>query len=371
MILSELILTNFRLHKNTRLELSNELNYIIGGNGQGKTTILEAVYYLCTTKNLNQNSDSEAVTFTEKNFSLFGKFKDLIDYNTRIFYDKDLNKKSIFINDKQVTKNSSIIGKFPVVSLTPLDHSITQGSPAERRKFVDSIISQISSAYLDILLEYNKILKQRSALLYQIRERREKSLLNELDSWTEMLINNGSQIVKHRIDFVESFNKYLKENYNKITNQQEIPEIEYDFFNSKSIDEINNNFRQELSNVYDEEIIRSQNLVGPHRDEFVFLLNDRELKKYGSQGQHKSFQIALRFSQFFYMFDIIGKKPLFLMDDIFGDLDSNRVKNIGRYLKSIGQAFITLTDFNNNENIFRSESDKYIYVKNGVISYAS
>lgn len=370
MILRELLINNFRLHKNTNLDFSNELNYIIGGNGQGKTTILEAIYYLCTTKNINQNSDNEAVTFSEKSFSLFGKFSDLIEYKTQIQFDLELNKKIFFINDKQVTRSSSIIGKFPVVSLTPIDHSITQGSPADRRKFVDSVISQLSPAYLEILLEYNKILRQRSALLFRIRERREKNLLDELETWTEMMLTNAIEIVKHRISFANDFNKYIKENYIKISDSNEMPEIQYDFYNSNSEEEIKENFRKELNVVVEDEIIRAQNLVGPHRDDFIFLLNGKELKKYGSQGQHKTFQISLRFSQFFYMFDITGKKPIFLMDDIFGDLDTQRVKKIGEYLKSVGQAFITLTDFNNNENIFKSENDKYIYVNSGVVNYA-
>jgi DNA replication and repair protein RecF len=346
------------------------LNYIIGGNGQGKTTILEAIYYLCTTKNLNQNSDYEAVSFGEKDFSLFGKFNDLTEYKTKIQFDAELNKKNFFINDKQVTRSASIIGKFPVVSLTPLDHAITQGSPADRRKFVDSVISQLSPAYLEILLEYNKVLRQRSALLYQIRERREKSLLNQLDAWTEILINNGTEIVKHRMTFAYEFNNFIKENYLKISDQNEIPSLEYNFYSSDTEDEIRKNFTDKLTENYEDEIIRAQNLVGPHRDDFVFCLNQKEIKKYGSQGQHKTFQIALRFSQFFYMYQVTGKKPIFLMDDIFGDLDSQRVKKIGEYLKSIGQAFITLTDFNHNENIFKSANDKFIFVSRGKVSYA-
>jgi len=370
MTLNNLLINNFRLHKNTELNFSDELNYFIGGNGQGKTTILEAIYYLCTTKNLNQNSDTEAVSFGEKEFSLFGKFNELIEYKTRIQFDIESNKKNFFINEKQVTRSASIIGKFPVVSLTPLDHAITQGSPADRRKFVDSIISQLSPAYLEILLEYNKILRQRSALLFQIRERKEKSLIDQLEAWTEILLNNGTEIVKHRMIFAEEFNKIIRENYLKISDQNEIPSLEYNFLNSVSDDDIKKNFNDKLDEYYDDEMIRAQNLVGPHRDDFIFYLNQKELKKYGSQGQHKTFQIALRFSQFFYMFQVIGKKPIFLMDDIFGDLDKNRVKKIGEYLKIVGQAFVTLTDFNNNDNIFKSSNDKIIFVNNGNVHYA-
>ena len=144
MILESLTLKNYRLHKSTDLQFSNKLNYILGGNGQGKTTLLEAIYSLCTTKNLNQANDSEAVNFEEKFFEVKGTFKELTEHNIRLFFDSDVNKKSYFLDNKQIYKASSVIGEFPLVTLTPSDHAITQGSPAERRKFVDSVISQAS-----------------------------------------------------------------------------------------------------------------------------------------------------------------------------------------------------------------------------------
>lgn len=369
MFLKNILLNNFRLHRDSEIDFSNEINYIIGGNGQGKTTVLEAIYYLCTAKNLNQNSDAEVVSFGENNFSATATFIDLIEYKNRIFFNLEQNKKSLFVNDKQLTKISSFIGKFPVVSLTPSDFLITQGQPADRRKFVDTIISQVNSTYLEYLLEYNKILKQRSALLNLINERREQKLLMQLDAWTELLVKNGVEIVKHRKQFIKEFNSHLKQNYSNFVMDTEIPEVRYNFLDTND-DDIENKFIDALNQNREAEIIRAKNLVGPHRDDFIFLLNEKEIKKFGSQGQHKTFQIALRFAQFFYMLGITGKKPIFLMDDIFGDLDSFRVKKTGSYLKSIGQAFITLTDFNFNDNIFRSSSDKFIKVTNGKISYA-
>ena len=175
MVLKQIELQNFRLHKNTSLEFSDKLNLIIGGNGQGKTTILEAIYYLCTTKNLNLASESDVVAFGENYFDAKGKFSDLTENNTRIFYDTLKNKKSFFLDDKQVTSSSNIIGKFPIVTLIQTDHAITQGAPSERRRFVDSVISQASHTYLELLLDYNKVLRQRSSLLSQIKETRDKN----------------------------------------------------------------------------------------------------------------------------------------------------------------------------------------------------
>lgn len=371
MILESVELKNFRLHKNSNINFSKKLNFIIGGNGQGKTSILESIYFLCTTKSLNQVSDSEAVRFKENDFEVNGRFCDLTNYNVRLYYSLDTNRKHYFIDGKQIHRASSIIGKFPVVSLTPSDHSITLGSPGDRRKFVDSVISQASATYLNILLDYNKTLRQRSSLLSQIKETRNSFLYGELDAWTETLINNGAEIIDHRIKFINTFNGYVNKAYKNIMGSSESPKIHYRDEEIKlSVDEIKNKFREELKKQREAELRRTTNLVGPHRDEFNFYINDFELKKYGSQGQHKTFQIALRFAQFYYLKDTLGKTPLFLLDDIFGELDSFRAGKISEYLNDVGQALITMTDFGKLEAINKSASDLIIKVNNGEISYA-
>jgi DNA replication and repair protein RecF len=370
MVLEALPLNNYRLHKSTDLQFSNKLNYILGGNGQGKTTILEAIYSLCTTKNLSQANDSEVVNFEEKFFEVKGTFKELTEHKIRLFYDAAVNKKSYFIDSKQIYKASSVIGEFPLVTLTPSDHAITQGAPSERRKFVDSVISQASHTYLDILLDYKKTLKQRSSLLSQIKESRSSELLKQLDVWTETLVKNGVELVKHRYSFVREFNSYVINSYKEIMNNEERPLIVYNFLGSDEEENIEERFYEELNRVKDIELIRAKNLVGPHRDDFVFYIDDIELRKFGSQGQHKTFEIALRFGQFFYMKDKLGRKPIFLMDDIFGELDTNRAYQISKYLKQIGQAFITMTDFSRLEKIDMDEKDLKVNVNKGEAAYA-
>ncbi len=370
MILSSIGLKNFRLHCNTQIEFSEDLNYIIGGNGQGKTTLLEAVYYLCTTKSLSQSQDSEAVSFNEKFFEISGLFKDLTENRIQAYYDLENNKKSFFVNDKQVYRASSIIGRFPVVTLVQSDHAITQGAPAERRKFVDSIISQASETYLNILLDYNRTLRQRSSLLTRIKETNDQTLFIQLEAWSETLVKLGTELVKHRIKFIREFNSYMAEAYNNIMEGNEKPGIEYSFTGTNDENKVEEIFNEELNRLKRDELIRAKNLVGPHRDDFHFYINGYELRKYGSQGQHKTFQIALRFGQFFYMKDTLGRTPVFLMDDVFGELDTYRANKISHYLKKIGQAFITMTDFSNIEGINISGNDKTLYVNNGVVTYA-
>jgi len=369
MVLKSLKLKNFRLHKDTHLEFSDNLNYIAGGNGQGKTTILEAIYYLCTTRSLSSAPDSEVAAFGEPFFETEGKFKDLAENIIRIYYDFTVGKKAMFLDDKQFYRASGLIGKFPVVTLVQADHAITMGSPGDRRKFVDSVISQASGAYLKILIEYNKTLRHRSFLLSQIKENNNSKLLNQLSAWNATLVKNGSELIRHRLAFIERFNNYLGDSYRRIMENSEVPEINYRFHDVIEPGKIEDVFYDKLSELKEDELRRCVNLVGPHRDEFYFIVNKSELRKFGSQGQHKTFQIALRFGEFFFLKNALGKSPVFLMDDIFGELDSYRAGKISEYLKEVGQAFITMTDFSKSELLKRTGEDLLINVERGNARY--
>lgn len=368
MILKKLVLKNFRIHRNSEITFSENVNYIVGGNGQGKTSILEAIYFLCTTKGYNSASDAEVINFNENEFEIDGEFSDLTESKTRLYYSRTDNKKFYFIDHKQYGRAASIIGRFPVVILTPSDHSITQGSPSDRRKFVDSVISQASRTYLQILLEYNKTLRQRSSLLSQIKESYSTTLIEQLDAWTEELVNLGSQLIELRMEFTSVFITYVASAYKLIMGEKEMPGINYFYFDGKySGALIRDEFHRLLKEKRGEEIRRASNLVGPQKDDFNFAVNGIDLKKFGSQGQHKTFQIALRFAQFYYLKDAVGRTPLFLMDDVFGELDAYRAGKISEHFKEVGQTFITLTDLSDFSYLETSETDKIIKVEGGTI----
>lgn len=369
MILKSIQLRNFRKHKNIYLDFSEGLNYIVGGNGLGKTTILEAIFYLCTTKSFN-SKDSEAVTFNQNEFEIMGNFYGITENNSRVYYSLDQNKRYYFKDEKPVTRAADIIGKFPVVLLSPLDHSITQGSPGDRRKFVDSVISQSSETYLNNLLDYNRILKQRSSLLNQLKETKNKMLLDELHAWSSVLSQTGSYLIRQRKKFVEDFLGYINRSYEEIMNSDEKPFIEYSYLNSYKGEDIEEEFSRQIIDKREEEIIRGLNLVGPHRDDFIFFIDEKNLKTYGSQGQHKTFQVALRFAEFFYLKEITGTEPVFLLDDVFGELDAQRAGKISEYLTKVGQAFITVTDLADFSFLKRNEKDKVIRLHNDEVKYA-
>ena len=369
MILSSINLKNFRSHKDTYLKFSDKLNFIIGGNGQGKTTVLEGIYYLCTTKSNNSKTDIEAVSFNEAGFELNGTFNDLSENKVRIVYSVADNKKYYFKDAKLISRSTDIIGTFPVVILTPSDHSITQGPPSERRKFVDSIISQSSENYLKTLLDYSKTLRQRSALLYQLREEKKTYLLDELDAWTEKLIETGLSIINYRLNFTFNFIKFINTSYKIIIGNDEVPGLRYSYLENYDGSCLREEFKRLIELKRNEEIRRSSNLVGPHRDDYILDINNLSLKTYGSQGQHKTFQVVLRFAQFFYLKEIMGIIPLFLLDDIFGELDTVRSQRISEYLRELGQAFITVTDFTNLSFMKRNEYDQHITLRSGTIAY--
>jgi DNA replication and repair protein RecF len=370
--LTSISLRNVRKHADIKINFAGGLNYIVGGNGLGKTTILESIYYLCTTKSCCSKSDANVVKFNENSFEITGIFEGLTKDNASVVYSISNGKKQYYLNEKFVFKHSSVIGKFPMVMLSPSDHSITQGSPAERRKFVDSVISQSSRTYLDLLLEYQKILRQRSALLSRIREGDMVNSKNELEVWNQKLISTGEQIINHRIKFLKGFKSYISESYKKIMGEKESPNVSYVYLGGSKDENISGRFKELLDECREDEIRRTANLVGPHRDEFIFEISSMNLREFGSQGQHKTFQTVLRFAEFFYIKDVSNNIPIFLLDDVFGELDAHRANKVSEYLSEIGgQAFITLTDFGNFSFLKAGKGDSIIKIsEEGKIAYA-
>jgi DNA replication and repair protein RecF len=363
MFLESLELKNFRLHKNSSFTPSEKLNFLVGKNAQGKTTVLETIYLICTTKSYITNSLSEAVSVGENSFLLDAKIKTTVDNNIRFIFDKVNNNKIISKNNKQIRNPIDIIGFFPVIVLSPDDHEITKGTPKSRRKFIDGFLSQINQLYFEKLIDYNKILKNRAILLANYYEMRSKKIYEELYFWTERLAEIGDFIITERENLVKTYNEYLTEIYKYIMQNKENPEIKYkQSYNSKK------SLKEFLFENLNNEINKGQNLYGPHRDDLAFYINGMELKNFGSQGQHKTFLASLKFAQYFYYKDYFNKDSIFLMDDIFGELDFSRASRISEYLNKLGQTFITITDFKGFDFLSKIDYGKVFNIENGKIS---
>ncbi|MAO65590.1 MAG: DNA replication and repair protein RecF [Balneola sp.] len=337
-------LLNFRNHLGTKVEWAPHLNVITGPNGSGKTSLIDAIHYLCMSRSFISTSDMYVVNQDETYFMVKGHFEGQIrsEFEVSCSYSRGDGKK-IFVNDSPLDRLSDLIGMVPVVTLTPDDKKLTLEGPTERRSFIDSFISQISPAYLRDLIEYRKVRKQRNSLLQEFRG--PTSVLEAyLEPWNVQLVEAGSRIIAKRYEVLENLKAYLEKDYAMISGMDLTTNLTYQTFCEPSADakEIENKYYAELEKVQEKEIDREVTTVGPHRDEIVFYLDDFELRKYGSQGQHRLFALSLKMAQLHYYSDELDDLPILMLDDVFGDLDPHKTEILLEALQQHkGQIFIT------------------------------
>ena len=350
MILRTLRLQSFRAHEETELELAPKVNLLYGSNGAGKTNVLEAIHYLCLTKSFIASRDRYAVRKGAPYFQVEGRFDSArrSDLRVRIVYVPSDGKK-IFVNGAPLDRLAEIVGMLPVVVFSPQDHALTAEGPSERRRFLNNILSQARPLYLDELMKYRRARRQRNELLRQYKKRSGGPPESVLKPWTEELVTLGSRVIAKRLHFLQTFSTYLTEAYQQIEAVAEKPSIEYDTIDdlppdatAESVAEI---FREELDRVARRERERGTTLVGPQRDELIFRLDEFEVRRYGSQGQHRTFGMALKLAQYFFLQDELDEQPLLLLDDAFGKLDPDRSAVFLELLKSdsVGQSLVTAT----------------------------
>ena len=349
MKLLQLHMKNFRNHRETSFSCSEKGSLFVGNNGEGKTNILEAISYLCITKSFFAANDGLVTLIGEPGFFVSGEFES--DYGTKfhaaVEFVKAESKKKYSLNKQPVEQSSSVIGKFPLVVLAPDQNRITLGTPQDRRRFVDLAISQTSRSYLEDLIEYRRILRQRNQLFM---ERREFGVVlqNRLAPWNESLVKTGSALIGKRKDFCKEFSFSIKKAFIDLAGTAENPEMEYrsSIAEGEEVSSVEREklFAQELERRFSEECHAGFSLVGPHRDEYVFSINSLDLRKYASQGQHKTFLIALKLAEFQFLKERCKETPIFLMDDVLSELDPSRSKNLISATGKAGQIFLTSTE---------------------------
>ncbi len=346
MRLDDIRIQNFRKHRELALSPSEGINLIFGSNGSGKTNILEAIHYCALAKGFNRTTDRECTHFAAESFLLHSVFTDDIDHEYRIQVQFSNNTgKNISVNNSDLIRFSDLIGLIPCVTFSPSELSIVYGSPQERRRFLDTALCQLSKPYLEKLLQYRRILQQRNALLATFSNRSHPAPDRQI--WTELLAESAASIMKDRLDFLGSFEPYFRDAYRGL-DQHEIPGLSYRsspgrLLSSSDYSVILDNLLRRFSEVAYQEDARKQTLLGPHRDDIHFYLNDYDVKKYASQGQMRTFLIALKIALQRFLVDNKGERSIFLLDDIFSELDQKRVHNILEMIEEFGQAFITAT----------------------------
>lgn len=337
-------LLHFRNHVNTKVTWAPHLNVITGPNGAGKTSLIDAIHFLCMSRSFVSTTDQYVINSEEKYFMIKGHFEGNIrsEFDVGCSYSRGDGKK-IFVNDSPLERLSDLIGMVPVVVLAPDDKKLTLEGPIERRSFLDSFISQISTSYLRDLIDYRKVRRQRNTLLKDFHGSI-SVLKSYLEPWNIQLVETGSRIIAARYKVLQNFKEYLARDYAMISGMDLTTNLEYQTFCEPSVDpeDIKIQYERALEETVDKEIEREQTLTGPHKDEVIFYLDDFELRRFGSQGQHRLFALSLKLAQLHYYSDELDDLPILMLDDVFGDLDPRKTEILLDALqKHEGQTFIT------------------------------
>ena len=360
MRITNLKLYNFRNYDTLSLDFSNKQNIIIGHNGSGKTNIIEAIYVLAITKSFRGSLDKVLIKDNKTGLSIEGKIKDKIIHNYKLILSDE--GKIVKIDNNRIAKLSNYISKINVVLFTPEDTDVIKNSPTTRRNMVNIEISQMENGYLHLLNEYNKVLKQRNAFLKLM-------YVNKLASpdylWilTEKLIDYGLEICKYREKFIENILKYYDDINQTITKKKGLKIIYVSSFKNKIKEELMKKYK----NYLDKDIIIGKTSIGIHHDDYIFSLNGKILKDYGSEGEQKNAIICFKLA----LIEVYIKEkeiyPILILDDLFSELDAKKINNILKKLNKNLQIFITTTDLKhintkilNNCTVFNIKNGKVV-----------
>lgn len=361
MHLKLLSLVNFKNHSEASLTLSPEINVFVGNNGQGKTNLLDSIYYLSYCKSFLNPVDKQNIKLDEKFFLLNGVF---LKEDKKIEISVSVQtgqKKKVKRNKQEYEKLAEHIGQFPSVIISPYDTNLISEGSETRRRFIDSIISQYDRMYLDTLIRYNKVLQQRNALLKQFVELRIFDA-ESIEVWDVQLVALGETIFDKRADFLEKFIPIFQKYFELISDGAELISITYESQLSA------NSFLEQLDAARRKDGAVGYTTVGIHKDDLTFLIHEQPIKKYGSQGQQKSFLIALKLAQFELISELLNMKPILLLDDIFDKLDHLRVERLMKLVSdhAFGQVFITDTDQDRIEKVFKQiDIERFVFTIEG------
>ena len=341
-------MANFKNCESAELVFSEKLNCFVGLNGAGKTNILDSIYYLSFCKSFFSSVDKQNIRHDQDFFSIHGtySFDDKENESVSCVQKRD-SKKSFKFNKKEYERLADHIGKYPLVMISPYDRDLINDGSELRRKFIDGVISQFDPQYLNALLKYNRALLQRNMQLRQFADSRhfDRALLQ---LWDDQLCGCATEIHKKRHTFLEEFHPIFQHYYEVVSGGREQVEVTY----SSKLDQ--KPLAQLLEESLQQDSYSCYTNVGIHKDDLEFCLDGHPLKKFGSQGQQKSFVVSIRLAQFEYNYQKIGYKPILLLDDIFDKLDDQRVKKLVRLVgdNHFGQVFITDTQQQRIEQLF-------------------
>ena len=341
MFFKKISLTGFKNYHLQTFDFQQRIIGICGLNGKGKTNLLDAINYLCFTKSYFTKQDVLNVHFGEDGFRIEGDLKNKNEENNSqkiVCIYRPSQKKEFYLDEIAYEKFSQHIGKFPCVIIAPDDIGMITGGSEERRKFLDTLISQVDGEYLQQLIIYNKVLAQRNSFLKNEapKGRFDFALLETFD---QQLILPGNYIHRVRNEFSKKLFPLVKEFYKSISGNNEDVSLEYSSLQNE------NNFEELLLASRQKDRLTQRTNVGIHKDDLIFLLHENVFKTIASQGQRKSLLFACKLAEFEILKNVKGFSPLLLLDDVFEKLDESRIKNLLKYVcvENDGQVFITDT----------------------------
>ncbi len=327
MIIKSLELQNFRNYRDLKIDFSSGTNILYGLNAQGKTNILEAIYLCATTKSHKNSKDKEMICFGEEEAHIRTLiFKD--DMEEKIdMHLRSSKSKGIAINNQKIKKAAELLGLLNVVLFSPEDLGIIKNGPSERRRFIDMELCQLDQFYLYNLNNYNKIVNQRNKLIKDLYIN--PDLGDTLSIWDSQLVSYGSQIIERRRKFINQLNEIIKEIHFKLTGNVENLMIQYE------PDVLEDQYENKLKMNQYKDIKLKQTSVGPHRDDFTFIINGNDVRKFGSQGQQRTAALSLKLAEIELVKRTVKDTPVLLLDDVLSELDSNRQNYLLNHIKDI------------------------------------
>ena len=334
MIIKSLELSNFRNYEHLNIQLSPNVTIFYGNNAQGKTNILEALYVACTTKSQKGSRDRELIRFNESEAHIRLMVDDDSISRRIDMHLKDKGQKGVAIDGIPIKKAAELYGLMNIISFSQDDLGIIKEGPSERRRFCDMELCQLDKLYMHNLAGYEKALEQRNNLLKQLSFNPE--LKDTLDIWDDQLVSYGKYIIEKRNLFIEDINKIAFEIHKTLTSGNE--ELKIGYLPNVSVEE----FKDVLLTNRDKDILLKTTSIGPHRDDMVFMLNENDAKKYGSQGQQRTSALTLKLSELELVKQNKKKNPVLLLDDVLSELDRNRQTKLLENISGV-QTVITCT----------------------------
>lgn len=363
MIIKKLSLYNFKNHSEKKFEFSPQINCFVGNNGAGKTNILDAMHYLSVGKSFLGNRDFSNIKNDEDFFTIDAEIQNEDSEDIIKISQPKEGKKLVKKNDKSYERLSDHIGYLPSVMISPYDSNLISDSGESRRKFLDSMISQTDSGYLFDLIQYQKTIQQRNALLKYFAKNRVWDK-DSLDIYNDPITRFGTKIFEKRKEFVEQLNPIVQNFYTIISGGKESVSVFYQADLTEGYDPTypETAFQELLAQSVERDRMLTYTSKGIHKDDLLFEMDNTLIKKIGSQGQQKSFLISLKLAQMSLIKELTHKTPILLLDDIFDKLDDSRVSQLIELVnrESFGQIFITDTHKERTESVVKKINEESI-----------